>query len=236
MREKLGHNIALMIVVMIFGVILSMQIKSVYVNKNNMVDEKSTIELRDQLNSEVVKYANLEKLKEDQQAKLQELTEKSGNTDVLVKQLTENLRTARFLSGQSDVKGIGIAITISTNEESIGNIKDTDLTTLVNELWLSGAQAISINDQRIVMQSSIRDTGVMTINKTYKIFPPYKILVIGEPDNIIAALITTKGVLYNFEQSYHFKVSIEKKDEVKIAKAKEDGILFNSDKLTVVEK
>ena len=127
MREKLGHSIALMIVVMIFGVILSMQIKSVYANKNNKVDEKATIELRDELNSEVVKYAKLEKLKEDQQAKLQELTEKSGNTDVLVKQLTENLRTARFLSGQSDVKGIGIAITISTNEESIGNIKTLTL-------------------------------------------------------------------------------------------------------------
>jgi uncharacterized protein YlxW (UPF0749 family) len=236
MKEKLGSSIALMIVVMIFGVILSMQIKSVYVNKNNIADEKSTNELRDQLNSEVVKYSKLEKLKEDQEAKLQELTEKSGNTDVLVKQLTENMRIARFLSGQSDVKGKGLIITLSANEESIGNIKDTDLTTLVNELWLSGAQAISINDQRIVMQSSIRDTGVMTINKINKIYPPYKVSVIGEQDNIIAALTTTKGVLYNFEENFHFKVSVEKRDEVNIFKAKEDGVLFNYDKLTVVDK
>ena len=235
-KHQKSDNIARIAVVLIFAVILILQIKSIYTNASGGANRAGMDALREQLQAEIVEYARRNQWKQEQEQNLRELTEQPGDTDVLMKQLNESLTIARFLSGQSDVKGPGVIITIDTNERSVGMIRDTDLTQVINELWLSGAQAVSINGHRIVMQSSIRDTGEMIVNKIYRIAPPYRIYAIGDTDNMIAALNMTKGVIDNLRNNHRFVVTTARKSEVQIPRVLDDGVVSSYDRLIPIEE
>lgn len=82
----------------------------------------------------------------------------------------------------------GPAIPSGQNE-----ILDGDLQKLVNGLWLAGAEAISLNGERLTALTAIRQGGaVITVN--YRpISPPYTLSVIGDPDTLAARFIDTPG-------------------------------------------
>ena len=70
-----------------------------------------------------------------------------------------------------------------------------DLLSILNELNVAGAEAISINGERLVSQSAIRCSGsVVTVNDT-KVAAPFVITAIGDPDLLEAALVFPGGVV-----------------------------------------
>ncbi len=86
----------------------------------------------------------------------------------------------------SDVSGPGLQITLApaANDGGPGDVSDRDLQTLANGLWSMGAEAISINGQRLGTLSSIRVAG-QSITVNYRsIEPPYVIAAIGNPDRL----------------------------------------------------
>lgn len=103
-----------------------------------------------------------------------------------------NLDRHKALAGMTAVSGPGVAVVLndsssdSVSDESI--VHAADLRDTINLLWSSGAEAVSLNDQRIVFTTAI-DCIVNTIliNNT-KITAPFKIVAIGDTDRIRAAL------------------------------------------------
>jgi len=80
------------------------------------------------------------------------------------------------------VRGPGVRITIapSASDGGRGEVSDSDLQVLVNALWFVGAEAISVNDQRVGTLTSIRTAGeAITVNYA-SISPPYTIRAIGD--------------------------------------------------------
>lgn len=61
-----------------------------------------------------------------------------------------------------------------------GRIRDHDLQILVNGLWLSGAEAVSINGQRLTTLSAIRAAGDAVLVDNRPLVPPYTVLAIGD--------------------------------------------------------
>lgn len=102
------------------------------------------------------------------------------------------------ITGASEVTGPGIRILASDAPDSTGgaadgSIRDTDLQALVNALWSSGAEAISINGYRLTSLTAIRFAG-SAITVDYKsLVPPYTIDAIGDPDTLPARLLESPG-------------------------------------------
>ena len=109
-------------------------------------------ELREELAKWNTKYEDLYLKYEEDNVKLEEYKASLG-TDVEAKELLEKeLKETNILLGLKDVKGKGIQVTLTDNEEE--DIEAYDLLELVNELRLAGAEAISINGHRIISTSS----------------------------------------------------------------------------------
>lgn len=126
------------------------------------------------------------------------------------------------LAGFSNVTGSGAIITITEQDDKISRQKDyantlqsDDLLRLINVLKASGATAISVNNQRLVVTSEITNAdNTIVINKK-KIAPPYVIKVLGDFDTISSAL-TIRGGMVEYLGLYNIDINIQKADKITI--------------------
>lgn len=117
--------------------------------------------------------------------------------------LAKELERTRLEAGVLPVKGPGVEIIMndSKNRPKPGEedyfylVHDVDLIQAVNELWAIGAEAIAVNGQRIVSNSSIRCVGPTILVNTVRLSPSYTIAAIGDPDALDAGLKMRGGFL-----------------------------------------
>ena len=121
--------------------------------------------------------------------------------------------------GNTDVEGQGIEIIIrETENEEITRISADDLLLIVNALKLAGAEAISINDARIINMSDIVDINNSFIKVNgQRIVAPYVIKAIGNQTYLESGLIGNGGYVDELKKIGH-DISIEKINKVKITK------------------
>lgn len=103
--------------------------------------------------------------------------------------------------GQEGVAGPGVTVTLSDAPASAqaDNLDDLvvhqqDLQSVINALWLGGADAISVQGQRIIATSAVRCVGNVLLlhGRTYS--PPYVIEAIGDPESLTDAVESDPGV------------------------------------------
>ena len=113
------------------------------------------------------------------------------NNQNILKILENEVKEAESYLGYTALKGEGIVVTLKDNE--IYNIDHTDLLRLVNELKVAGAEAVSINDERIIGASEITEINnrIIVVN-TKRIAGPYVVKAIGDKKYFESAL-TIKG-------------------------------------------
>lgn len=106
------------------------------------------------------------------------------------------LQLLALRSGTSAVRGPGVQIVVddAVNAQSDRNkVLDVDLQKLVNGLWRAGAEAISINGERLTNLSAIRHAGTaITVNFT-SLRRPYQVLAIGDPRTLPSRFADTTG-------------------------------------------
>ena len=126
--------------------------------------------------------------------------------------------------GLSEVTGNGLIITINDNQDISLNswfadpnlllVHDTDLISVVNELKNAGAEAISINEQRLVTTSAIEcDGNIIKVNGE-KVGAPFTIKAIGLPE-VLINVNRFGGYLDNLRENRYLKVSVEKMTDKK---------------------
>jgi uncharacterized protein YlxW (UPF0749 family) len=109
-----------------------------------------------------------------------------GN-DVLVRQLNEQLRQARIGAGLVEMVGPGVVVELNDSPGPVPPdaapddylASAEDVRDLVTELWLAGAQAISINGERIGVTTALTDLGTSLLVNSAYLQPPYEISAIG---------------------------------------------------------
>jgi len=126
------------------------------------------------------------------------------------------------MAGMADVTGSGIIITITETNPNMNEQKDyanvlqsDDLLRLINVLKASGATAISINNERLIVTSEITNADNNIVINKKKIAPPYKIKVLGDYDIIYSAL-TIRGGIVEYLGLFDIDVDIQKKDKITI--------------------
>lgn len=148
--------------------------------------------------------------------------------------LKGELMTSRIEAGLSGVTGPGIEVTLNDSNMAVqpgGDpnlyvLHDEDVLKVLNELKAAGAEALAINNQRIIATSEIRCIGpTILTNKNQRLAPPFIITAIGNQDNMINSLKMRSGVIEAL-QYWGIQVSVKKISRVAIP-AYTGGIKFD---------
>jgi uncharacterized protein YlxW (UPF0749 family) len=118
---------------------------------------------------------------------VQRFQEASTTSSVALEQLNRQLAAARLGVGLTKVHGPGVIVEIADSKrvvppgENAANfvVLVDDLRDIVTALWASGAEAISINGERLVATSSIYGVGASVLVNTAFLSPPFQVQAIG---------------------------------------------------------
>jgi len=102
------------------------------------------------------------------------------------------LRDLEAATGLAPVRGSGARITlgdgptpinaVTGERNTVARVKDTDLQLATNALWSLGAEAITINGQRLTATSTIRQAGEAILVDFRPVTTPYEVIAIGPDD------------------------------------------------------
>ena len=101
------------------------------------------------------------------------------------------LRRLQIRTGFIAVRGEGVRITMSDAPAGGELIRDTDLQLLVNGLWQAGAEAISINGQRLTVRSAIENSGTVVNINSQPLRSPYVVNAVGDRRTLQADLLAS---------------------------------------------
>ena len=226
MIRKRKGSLAIALICIFVGVLIILQMKTVdqiggSVDSERAGDLAAEVKVLEDKNQELTDQL---KALQDQLATYE--TGAAGS-DEAVQRKKEALEKEKILAGVLDTVGQGLVITIDAENTQGADAalysKSSDLLlALVNELNAAGAEAISINDERIINTSEIRQAGsYININRN-KYAAPFEVKVIGNAQDLSAAIKMRAGVVDTM-QSNKLKVNIQEQDEVHIAAY--DGVI-----------
>ncbi len=158
---------------------------------------------------------------------LKQMEESAAQESDLASEIKNQLDTARMHLGSVDVKGPGVVLTItpkstifSTNNNNVRDLSEAEFVHMVNLLWYSGAEAISINDIRITPQTGIKTAGNgIAIGSTGRVYPREKIIIkaIGDKNRMEVGVGFPGSLEYGSLANYNVELKLE--DDIKIGKS-----------------
>ena len=166
------------------------------------------------------KYEKTAEKLEDTNKKLEEYKSKIQSNEEARDLIETELANSREYFGLTDVYGDGVIITLTDSENQIYAWKD--ILELINELKAAGAEAISVNGERVINMTDVNDVGnrFIIINDK-KVSSPYVIKVIGDKLHLKSAL-TIKNGYYDLKIKGGYKIDIQERTNIKIEKYSED--------------
>lgn len=102
-----------------------------------------------------------------------------------------------------------------------GRVRDGDLQQVVNALWAAGAEAISINGQRLGPTSAIRFAGEAVLVDFRPVTNPYEVSAIGDPERLSSGFLASPevGALALIEESFGLRFDFSRKDDLRLPAA-----------------
>ncbi|HET6667839.1 MAG TPA: DUF881 domain-containing protein [Intrasporangium sp.] len=206
------------VVAAVFGLLIVTA--AVQTSRNAETAEAGREELIDQIN------ARSDQVRA-QQGTISDLREVNAQLTNRLETLTDNERNAQArllraqgITGYAPVTGPGVRITVDNSPagDSDGIVRDEDLAVLVDGLWAAGADAISINGQRLTALTPIRSVSRAIHIATTPIRPPYTVLAIGDRNRLQADFAQSQhGVLwFNLRQNFGFEFDMRNADSVSL--------------------
>ncbi|MFC8079225.1 DUF881 domain-containing protein [Streptomyces sp. NPDC057307] len=141
-----------------------------------------------------------------------------------------------LLSGSTEVEGPGVKLVVddaksadesaggpreSGNFSDTGRVRDRDMQQIVNGLWESGAEAVSINGQRLTALSAIRAAGEAILVDNKPLVPPYTVLAVGDGKNLSTAFQDSADgqYLHSLQENFGVRTSISDQETVRLPAA-----------------
>lgn len=184
--------------------------------------------LRDEVLKWKERYDRTYEELESSEEQLDKERQESVSTDSSSVEKQEKLKELNAYLGLTDVTGSGIIITLQDNTASKlvtskDLVHDADLRAIVSEIKNIGADAISINGQRIVPSTAINCAGAIIQINDESIGSPFVIKVIG--DDYLYYNLTRPGSYIDKLKDDGINVDVKKSDNITIEKF--NGVLTN---------
>ncbi|WP_235613706.1 DUF881 domain-containing protein [Streptomyces olivochromogenes] len=141
------------------------------------------------------------------------------------------------LSGAVAVHGPGVKLVVDDAKEATeggdgnpretsgfsdtGRVRDRDMQRVVNGLWESGAEAVSINGQRLTALSAIRAAGDAILVDNKPLVPPYTVLAVGDGERLSTRFQNSADGLYlnALQENYGIRTAISVEKDVQLSAA-----------------
>ena len=219
-KEKKIIIITISIMSLILVCVMFMQFKVVNETDIAQIESMREEELEELLTEWKEKYEEAYKKLVQTNDKINEYDEKMQSNAETKELVNKELTEAKRNFGLTTVEDEGIIVTLTDTDEMAYDAED--LLELINELRDAGAEAISINNERIVNISDIADVSsrYIVVN-SQKISSPYVVKAIGDKTYLKSAL-TIKNGYYDFKEKNKYKIKIEEKNNIKINKYSKD--------------
>lgn len=190
-KENIILSISIGCVALILCLVMFTQFKTIEQTDIVAIETMRETELRSELATWKEKYEEAQTKLNDTNQKIQDYKNQMSSEENATELLKQEFAESEKFLGYTDVQGEGIVITLQDND--FKNIERFDLISLVNELKLAGAEAISINDERIVNQTDIAliNNRIILVNGR-RTSGPYVVKAIGDRKYLESA-ITIKG-------------------------------------------
>ncbi|GGP46351.1 membrane protein [Streptomyces calvus] len=142
-----------------------------------------------------------------------------------------------ILSGAVAVHGPGVRLVVNDAKDAsgggdgdprstsgfsdTGRVRDRDMQRVVNGLWESGAEAVSINGQRLTALSAIRAAGDAILVDNRPLVPPYTVLAVGDGKQLSDRFQNSADGLYlhALQENYGIRTAISVEDDVRLPAA-----------------
>lgn len=218
-KNKWSLTIIIGIVAALLVTSILLQFKTVDETTNADVEGLRDTELKSQISSYKSKYNEVASQYQNSIAKIAEYTKSATTSTELTNLIKSEYQKSNELLGLTDVKGEGIIITLKDVGEN--KYSSEDLRSLVNELKYAGAEAISINGNRI-----INLTDIVTLNEKFiimdasraRLSSPYVIKAIGDRKYLSSTLNTKTTGFVDLMKSNGLEVTIEESNKIDIDK------------------
>ncbi|MER7923787.1 DUF881 domain-containing protein [Streptomyces sp. NPDC096057] len=142
-----------------------------------------------------------------------------------------------MLSGATAVHGPGVRLVVNDAKEAssgggdnpretadfsdTGRVRDRDMQRVVNGLWAAGAEAVSINGQRLTALSAIRAAGNAILVDNKPLVPPYTVLAVGDGQRLSSRFQNGADGLYlhALEDTYGIRATIAVESDLRLSAA-----------------
>lgn len=149
----------------------------------------------------------------------------------------DGTQATEVLSGAVPVHGRGVKLVVNDAKDvgspgqggarrsggfsDTGRVRDRDLQRVVNGLWRSGAEAVSINGQRLTGLSAIRAAGDAVLVDNKPLVPPYTVLAIGQGEKLSRAFRDSADgeYLHVLQKEFGVRSSISTHEELRLPAA-----------------
>lgn len=222
--NKKQISIALGTICLLLTLGICVQFKTVDNSIASVARTQAENELRDSVLKWKENYDNAESKLEYKEAELETLRNQVASSDESSTQISEQLEQNNSLLGYTDLTGSGVVITAADGDYSSSKglasqyiVHDGDLVALVNALKNAGAEAISINGQRIVNTTAITCVGNTVMINEERQGSPFIINAIGSPEKLYGQ-ITMPESYYDKMKTDGVDVKIEKVNSIDVPK------------------
>ena len=191
--------------VTVSGVDLKIDENAIYDIKNISKYEKTIEDMK-------VVVENLRNETEEQKKYISYHENNQYSADII--SMNAEIERLKLYSGFTDVRGPGIFLTVSDSlieDESIDIMKrlihDVDITVLINDLKAAGAEAIAVNNKRIINVSEVVCAGPLLGINGDKVSAPFLITAIGDVDALYDAVNDEGTYAYELKNKYGMEVT-----------------------------
>lgn len=152
-------------------------------------------------------------------AQIQQEEQLGQGSAALVRQLNDDLRRARVAGGLIPLRGTGVVFqledslqpTAAGRNDDDYRVSARDIRTIVEEMWLAGADAIAVNSERLTTSTAILDIGASVLVNSAFLAQPYQIAAIGPRDLYervsasegFADFMKARAATYGIQVSYY---------------------------------
>lgn len=196
----------------VLGVFIAFQMKFVqgtYLNGSSPTQK--TTEILNELSAVKAEKETLIEEIERLEDQLDKIQNSASEESAVVKNLTDELNRFKAFSGMTKVNGTGIIVTIDNPPSDINATLDKNIALdykmildLINELNSAGAEAISINEQRMVNNTEVRLAGSQVNVNTLPITPPFVIKAIGSSETLDSAIHIRFGIVQLLQEAGYY--------------------------------
>ncbi len=216
-KNKLIMTIIIGGVCLILFAVMFMQFRTIEETDITAIKNMREAELRTAISEWKSKYEETVEQLEVNQKSINEYKQKLGKNEEASELVDNDLKESNMILGKTDVYGEGVTITLSNSDER--EVKYRDLIELINELRYAGAEAISINDVRVISSTYIaQPDGVLILVNGQRISSPYVIKAIGNQTYLSSTLSLRDSGYIDKARAVGLNIKLETGKNIKILK------------------